>query len=89
MWLGVGSLCFSRSDQLVFGGTVSVHPSVVDVPLVPPEKIPRVLLTSPGGPMSVGLTIGMFQLMTSWVKADVSSECPFLAWSQPWTPLEM
>ena len=29
--------------------------------------------------MPVGLTIDMFQFMTSWVKADVSSECPFLA----------
>ena len=48
----------------------------VDVPLA---HIPRALFTSPGGPMPVGLTIGMFQLMSSWVKADVSSECPFLA----------
>ena len=70
-----------------------MHPSVVDVPLVPPAKIPRALLTSPGDPMPVRLTIGMFQLMTSWVKADASSECPFLAmrcvalaWSQPWSP---
>ena len=78
------------------GGIVSVHPSVVDVPLTPPEKIPRALLTSPGDPMPVGLTIGMFQLMSSWVKNDVSSECSFLAmrcvalaWSQTWTPLEI
>ena len=46
----------------------------VEVPLVPPEKIPRALLISPGDPMSVGLTIDVFQLMTSWVKADVSTE---------------
>ena len=79
-------LCLSPSDLLVFvGGTVSVHPSVVAVPLVPP-----------GDRMPVGLTIGMFQLMTSWVKADVSSECPFLAMrcvilalSETWAPLEI
>ena len=89
------SLRLSPSDLLV-GGTVSVHPAVVDVPLVPPAKIPRTLLTSPGDPMPVGLMIGMFQLMSSWVKADGSSECPslamrcvILAWSQPWTPLEI
>ena len=65
----------------------------VDVPLVPPEKIPRALLTSPGDPMPVGLTIEMFQLMTSWVKANgASCECPSLAMrcvalalSQTWT----
>ena len=64
------------------GGIVSVHPSVVDVPFVPPEKIPRALLTSPGGPMPVD-------------DRHVSSECPSLAmrcvtlaWSQPWTPLK-
>ena len=52
--MGKCSLCLSPSDQLVFvGGIVSVHPSVVDVPFVPPEKIPRALLTSPGGPMPV------------------------------------
>ena len=51
--MGKCSLCLSRSDQLVFGAVVSVHPSVVDVPFVPPEKIPRALLTSPGGPMPV------------------------------------
>ena len=90
------SLCLSPSDLFV-GGIVSVHPSVVDVPLTPPEKIPRALLTSPGDPMPVGLTIEMIQLMTSWVKANgASRECPslamrcvILAWSQPWTPLEI
>ena len=90
------SLCLSPSDLFV-GGIVSVHPSVVDVPLTPPEKIPRALLTSPGDPMPVGLTIEMFQLMTSWVKANgASRECPslamrcvILAWSQPWAPLEI
>ena len=46
------SLRLSPSDLLV-GGTVSVHPAVVDVPLVPPAKIPRTLLTSPGDPMPV------------------------------------
>ena len=30
-----------------------MHPSVVDVPFVPTAKIPRALLTSPGGPMPV------------------------------------
>ena len=74
------------------GGIVPVHPSVVDVPLAPTAKIPRELLTSPGDPMPVGLTIEMFQLMTSWVKNDVSSECPslamrcvILALSETWT----
>ena len=64
----------------------------VDVPLAPTAKIPRELLTSPGDPMPVGLTIEMFQLMTSWVKNDVSSECPslamrcvILALSETWT----
>ena len=65
----------------------------VDVPLVPPEKIPRALLTSPGDPMPVGLTIEMFQLMTSWVKANGASRecsslamrCVILAWSETWT----
>ena len=56
-----------------------MHPSVVDVPLSPTAKIPRALLTFPSDPMPVGLTIEMFQLMTSWVKADGSSEGPFLA----------
>ena len=53
-------------------------PSVVEVRLVPSEKIPRELLTS-SARMPAGLMIDMFQFMTSWVKADVSSECPFLA----------
>ena len=79
MWVSVAT---------VFLEVISwVHPSVgvclwnclgtsmfVDVPLVPPEKIPRALLTSPGDPMPVGLTIEMFQLMSSWVKADVSTQ---------------
>ena len=81
------STVFSRSDQLVFGG------GVVEVPLVPPAKIPRALLTSPGDPMPVGLTIEMIQLMTSWVKANgASRECPslamrcvILALSETWT----
>ena len=48
------------------GGIVSVHP--------------RELLTPSGALVPVGLTIGMFQLMTSWVKANgASRECPFLA----------
>ena len=65
----------------------------VDGPLVPPEKIARALLTSPGDPMPVGLTIEMFQLMTSWVKANGASRecsslamrCVILAWSETWT----
>ena len=46
----------------------------VDVPFAPTAKIRIKLLTSPGDPMPVGLTIDMFQLMTSWVKADVSTQ---------------
>ena len=63
--MGKCSLCLSPSDQLV-GGIVLVHP--------------RELLTPSGALVPVGLTIGMFQLMTSWVKANgASRECPSLA----------
>ena len=80
MSASVGSLCLSRSDQLVFvGGIVSVHP--------------RELLTSPGDRMQVGLTIEMFQLRSSGVKASGASReflslamrCVALALSQTWT----
>ena len=68
--------CLSPSDLLVFvGGIVSVHP--------------RELLTPSGALVPVGLTIGMFQLMTSWVKADVSSERPFLAMRWLWLCLKL
>jgi hypothetical protein len=49
VWLGVGSLCFSRSDLLVFGGIVSVHPC-----------LSLELLASSGALVPVGLMIKMF-----------------------------
>ena len=52
----------------MFGG------GVVEVPLVPPAKIPRALLTSPGDPMPVD-----DRTVSTHDDRHVSSECPFLA----------
>ena len=64
------------------GGIVPVHPC-----------LSLELLTSSGALLPVGLMIKMFQLMSSWVKANgASRECPslamrcvILALSETWT----
>ena len=48
--MGKCSLCLSPSDQLVFGGIVSVHPSVVDVPLLLYRKDPKRVADIPRWP---------------------------------------
>ena len=43
------------------------------------RKDPESVLTSPGGRMPVGLTIEVFQLMTSWVKAERNNQKTYIA----------
>ena len=91
--VGKCSLCLSPSDQLEFVGIVSVHPSVVDVPLLLYRKDPKRVADIPRWP-DVGWIddrhVSTHDFMgQSWC---FNSECPFLAmrcvilaWSETWT----